>query len=196
MTYIDVILLAIALAMDCFAVSMSHSMLCDKFRTRDFFVTALLFGLFQGAMPLITFFAGISFADLMNHVTHWIALVILCLLGGKMIYESTGKRKTENGEGTTDRHVSADDAYRLTHILLLAVATSIDAFATGVLFIPCPEVVWQGAAIIALASFILSWAGSIIGFYAGKRFTFNVELLGGLILIAIGLKIFIAHYLI
>ena len=190
MSYLDIILLAIALAMDCFAVSLSHSMLCDKFRTRDFFVTALLFGLFQGAMPLITFFAGISFADIINHVTHWIALIVLGFLGGKMIYESR-----DESQESRDNHDSADDAYKLTHIIVLAIATSIDALATGVLFIPCPEVVRQGVAIIALASFVLSWAGSIIGFYAGKRFTFNVEMLGGLILIAIGLKIFVSHYL-
>ena len=142
---------------------------------------AILFGFFQGAMPLIGFFAGNLFAEFFRRYAPWIALALLGYIGGKMLIESL-KKKEEEGKKTN---------WTIRYLLLMAVATSIDALATGVIFIPCPEQVWLGVSLIAFVSFFFSLLGCFIGSVFGKRFKVNVELIGGLILIGIGLKIWI-----
>jgi putative Mn2+ efflux pump MntP len=138
---------------------------------------ALLFGLFQGGMPLIGYFAGNLFAAFFDTYAPWIALALLAFIGGKMVWESLHEQQ-ETATG-----------WQLSRLLILAVATSIDALATGVIFIPAPEMLWTGIALIGLVSFLFSVGGYHIGKDMGKRFTLNVELLGGVILIGIGLKI-------
>ena len=190
MTLITIILIAIGLAMDCFAVSickgmasahtsLNSSAASTKHQAQRPLIMAILFGLFQGGMPLIGYFAGTIFADFFHRFAPWIALALLSFLGGKMIIESLKP-------DTCDSH-SADFALPL--LLSLAVATSIDALATGVIFIPCPERLWIGVGIIALVSFLFSIAGYLIGKLAGSKFRFNAGLLGGIILVLIGLKI-------
>lgn len=147
------------------------------------FLMALLFGGFQGGMPLIGYFAGTLFASFFSHFAPWTALALLGFISGKMIWESLHE---EDNEECSDDH---KHLFSLTNLIVLAVATSIDALATGVIFIPCPDRLWIGVGIIALASFIFSLAGYAIGLIFGKRFHFNVELLGGIILILIGFKI-------
>ncbi len=133
---------------------------------------AVLFGLFQGGMPLIGYFAGTMFASFFSRFAPWIALGLLVFIGGKMIWESLHENDEEEASGE----------FGIRELLVLAVATSIDALATGVIFIPHSAQVWLGVGIIALTS---------IGLVFGKRFHFNVELLGGVILITIGLKIWV-----
>lgn len=185
MSLITVILIAIGLAMDCFAVSVckgmasaAHSHSFSKGRPM---LMAVLFGLFQGGMPLIGYYAGTIFADFFHHFAPWIALGLLSFLGAKMIYESLKP-------DSCDSH-SADFAFPL--LLSLAVATSIDALATGVIFIPHPERLWLSIGVIAVVSFLFAMIGYLIGLFAGNKFNFNAELLGGIILILIGIKIFL-----
>lgn len=187
MDLLSIILIGIGLAMDCFAVSVTKGIACGAAhggqKTAHGWggpvLMAFLFGFFQGGMPLIGYFAGNVFASFFSRFAPWIALGLLAFIGGKMIWESLHEEE--------DEKQSAE--FGLTELLILAVATSIDALATGVIFIPCPEVLWLGVSIIALTSFLFSMGGYLIGITAGKRFHFNVELVGGLILVGIGLKI-------
>lgn len=186
MNLIDVILIAIGLAMDCFAVSISQGMISKTFHQPRFVLMAVLFGLFQGVMPLIGYYAGTLFSNFVNRYAPWIALILLAFLGGKMIWESLHEQDCETCSEERKAKVFA-----ISQLLILAVATSIDALATGLIFIPVPEILWLGISIIALVSFLFSIVGYSIGVVFGKRFKVNVELIGGIILVAIGLKIFI-----
>ncbi|GEM_PF-38415 len=184
MSIITIILIAIGLAMDCFAVSTTKGLCTGKWNNGALWM-ALLFGIFQGGMPLIGYFCGTLFADFFSRFAPWIALILLGFIGGKMIWESL--HKEQEGCPLTGKPTKWD----LGELLLLAVATSIDALATGVIFIPCPERVWVGVGIIALASFVLSLVGYMIGWKIGKRFQWNMGLIGGIILVGIGIKIFL-----
>ena len=179
MDILSIIFLASGLAMDCFAVSIAQGMQGTKWR--PVVVMAVLFGLFQGGMPLIAYYAGSLFADFFTRFSHWIALVLLLFIGGKMLFE---KEDTDKPAALT-----------LPTMLVLAIATSIDALSIGVLFIPVPEVLWLAIGLIALTSTLFSLVGFYLGRTLGKHLPFNANILGGVILIAIGLKIFIEAYL-
>lgn len=192
MDIFSIILIAIGLAMDCFAVSTTKGVVCGAKHGGDGLcasshswggpvLMAVLFGLFQGGMPLIGYFAGTMFASFFSRFAPWIALGLLVFIGGKMIWESLHENDEEEASGE----------FGIRELLVLAVATSIDALATGVIFIPHSAQVWLGVGIIALTSFLFSMVGYTIGLVFGKRFHFNVELLGGVILITIGLKIWV-----
>ena len=183
MSFFTIILIAIGLAMDCFAVSVCKGMAAAANRPNWGLpvLMAVLFGIFQGGMPLIGYYTGNLFANFFERFAPWIALGLLAFLGGKMIVESLKP-------DTCDSH-SADFALPL--LLSLSVATSIDALATGVIFIPHPEVLWLAIGMIALVSFVFAMGGYLLGLFTGQKLHFNVEFLGGLILILIGVKIFI-----
>ena len=182
MDLLTIILIAVGLAMDCLAVSIAQGMTGTQEKRPRPLLMAVLFGLFQGGMPLIGYFAGCIFADFFRLYAPWIALALLAFIGGKMIWESL-QEKEEHAAG-----------WQLGRLLVLAVATSIDALATGVVFIPVPERIWLGISIIGLVSFLFSIGGYHIGKYVGDRFHLNVELIGGIILIGIGLKIWVEGF--
>lgn len=187
MDILSIILIGIGLAMDCFAVSVSKGLAVDVhhvFAKRQHpWLMAVLFGLFQGGMPLIGYFAGTFFVDLISRFSPWIALTLLSFLGGKMIWESCHEQDDESSAKVAD--------FSVPTLLVLSIATSIDALVTGLIFIPYPHVLWTAIIIIALCSFIFSISGYLIGVFVGTRFRFNSELIGGIILIGIGLKIFV-----
>lgn len=178
----EIILLGIGLAMDCFAVSLSKGVASRKLNLRGALFMAFSFGFFQAAMPLIGYLAGVSFADMISKVAPWIALVLLSFIGGKMVKEHFSPDDDED-------HADAD--YGLKTVLVLSVATSIDALATGIIFVGSPETMWLAVAVIGLCSFLFSLLGTVLGVFVGGRFKFPAELVGGLILIGIGLKIWI-----
>lgn len=182
MDLLSIILIAIGLAMDCLAVSIAKGLQQSRW-CASALLMAFLFGLFQGGMPLIGYFAGTFFSVFFSRFAPYIALVLLTFIGGKMIWESLHPNRDESSSCVSD--------WRFKTLILLAIATSIDALATGVIFIPVPHVLWLSVAIIAFTSFFFSWVGYLMGEYIGKKFHFNVELLGGIILVGIGLKIFI-----
>lgn len=189
MDLLTIILIAVGLAMDCFAVSVSKGLQSGKHaQWLSALLMALSFGLFQGGMPLLSYYAGSSFSAFFGNWSHWIALVLLTVIGGKMMYESLRQKPEE-------QQTESKPVFSFVEILLLSIATSIDALASGVLFIHLPEKIWIAVITIAVVSMLFSVMGYVIGLLFGKSFRFNAELLGGIILILIGLKIFIEHYL-
>lgn len=184
MSILTIILLAIGLAMDCFAVSVCKGLTSPHGYVPRYIkpmLMALLFGVFHASMPLIGYFAGSFFASFFERFAPWIALALLGFIGGKMIYDAL---KDEDDEA----HL-AD--FSFLGLLSLAFATSMDTLATGVIFIPHPQVLWLAVAIIALTCFVFSMAGFILGHIVGARLRINVNILGGVILIFIGIKIFL-----
>jgi putative Mn2+ efflux pump MntP len=178
-----IILVAVGLAMDAFAVSVANGMAVAKLRVGYALKIALFFGLFQALMPVLGWFLGLGLRDLIEAVDHWLAFGLLAVIGGKMIYESTRLEKAENPTSPLG----------IRMLLLLSVATSIDALAVGLTltFIKVP--IATPAIIIGVVTFALSYAGVFIGDKFGHFFEKKVEVLGGLILIGIGLKILIEH---
>jgi len=146
---------------------------------------AVLFGLFQALMPLIGYLFGIGFAGYMKAFDHWIAFGLLTLIGGKMVIEGLKPHDPDSDE--------TSNPFKWSLLLSLALATSIDALATGIVLIPYPGAIWEAIAIIGFISFLFTLTGMYIGVHFGKRFHFKVEILGGVILIGIGLKILIEH---
>ncbi len=218
MDILSIILIAIGLAMDCFAVSIANGLRVDRrhlfAKPNRPFLMAVLFGVFQGGMPLIGYFAGTLFANFFSRFASWIALVLLSIIGGKMIWESfheniilcaLNQQRCSKKNAVCDhkghssncphhQHQAPEEGsadFSLKNLLMLAVATSIDALATGVIFIPVPEMLWIGIGIIALVSFLFAICGYLIGVFVGEKFHFNMGLLGGIILVLIGLKIFV-----
>lgn len=184
MSFGEILLLGIGLAMDCLAVSLSKGIAAKKFFPFRAILMAVLFGLFQAGMPLIGYFAGNYFVNFISRIAPYLALVLLGIIGGKMIYEYF-TQDDESAEGGKQ----AD--YSFSTLLVLSVATSIDALATGVLFVGQREVLWLAIGVIGLCSFFFSILGTYVGVSAGRRFNFPAELVGGLILVGIGLKIWI-----
>ena len=179
MDLLTILVIAVGLAMDCLAVSVAQGIAVRPTDRPKPLLMALLFGLFQGGMPLIGYFAGSFFTDFFDTYAPWIALVLLAFIGGKMIWESEHEtRETTIG-------------WQLSRLLILAVATSIDALATGVIFIPVPEMLWTGIGLIGIVSFLFSLAGYHVGKEMGRRIRMNLELIGGIVLIGIGLKIWL-----
>lgn len=185
MSILDLILISIGLAMDCFAVSIASSIAYGRYDWPKMLRMAFFFGLFQGLMPLIGWLAGVSFAEQIAKIDHWLAFAILGWLGGKMFVESLKKEKP------ADEHKTPFGSLRM--LLIMALATSIDALATGLIFVPLGDFVFTAVAVIALVSFVFTVLGCVIGVSFGKRFRLNVELIGGIILFGIGLKILIEH---
>lgn len=183
MDIISILLIAIGLAMDSFAVSITTGACSTVFRYKQALLTAFIMGLFQATMPVLGWILGYSFADYIAGFDHWIAFLLLSYLGGKMIYESF--RKKEN------------DCIVITlkTLIILGIATSIDALAVGISFAFLKINILFPVVIIGLIAFIFSFTGVVIGYRFGKLKFLKVELLGGLILIGIGLKILIGHML-
>ena len=184
MSILTIILLAVGLAMDCFAVSVCKGLTSPHGYVPRYIkpmLMALLFGVFHAGMPLIGYFAGSLFASFFERFAPWIALLLLGFIGGKMIYDSL---KEDNDE----THL-AD--FSFLGLLSLAFATSMDTLATGVIFIPHPEVLWIAVGIIAATCFLFSMMGFVIGHLVGARLRMNVKILGGVILMLIGVRIFL-----
>lgn len=188
MDFITIILLGIGLAMDCFAVSISKGICAEELKVRPALKMSLLFGLFQGVMPLIGFGLGQTFAKQIKSIDHWVAFVILLLIGAKMIYESY-----KESQQSADIQICDTNLFKLSSLIMLAVATSIDALATGLVFVSFPEKIYIAAIIIGFISFSASMIGVKFGHLFGKKININVELFGGTVVILIGVKILIEH---
>jgi manganese efflux pump family protein len=185
MDLLSIIIIGTGLAMDCFAVSISRGMCIDRFDWSKALRMAFLFGLFQAIMPLIGYLAGFSLAGFVESFDHWIAFGLLGLIGGKMFVE---------GLKPIDPQCELNpNPFQWKTLFALAIATSIDALATGIIFITFPGKIYVAVAIIGIISFILSLFGTFVGTHFGKKLKFNVEILGGIILVGIGIKILIEH---
>lgn len=189
MTGLEIWLLAIGLAMDCFAVSIASGIILRRIQWRPMLIMAFFFGLFQAIMPLLGWLAASTFSHLIESVDHWIAFAILAFLGGRMIKESFEEEDCCKRFNPT----------RLKVVLTLAVATSIDALAIGISFAllgikDCSSIL-PPVSIIGFVSFVMSIVGLIFGikFGCGIARKLRAELWGGIILIIIGTKILIEH---
>jgi len=183
MSYIEIILIAIGLSMDAFAVSITLGLSVEKPSFKQYLIPGLYFGFFQALMPFIGFFAGTLFADKINMFEHWIAFVLLGFIGGKMIADSFSK----------DEEKSDANKFTFLNMLLLAVATSIDALAVGVTFAFFKINIYISIVIIGFTTFCISTAGVKIGNIFGVKFKSKAELAGGIILVALGIKILVEH---
>ena len=180
------ILLAFGLAMDAFAVSITNGMCYRMPVLKNALYSGLTFGLFQAAMPLIGFFAGSTFSGVIESFDHWIALILLSFIGGKMIVEVIKER----------RHPSKEELVRefsVKTLLVQGVATSIDALAVGVSLGLMQVNMAVAVGSIGVITFVCSYIGVCLGKKFGILFKDKAELLGGVILIGIGIRIFVEH---
>lgn len=192
MDFLSILLIAIGLSMDSFAVSTSRGICSYKLKKSQAFLLASVFALFQGLMPLIGYGVGQMFAAQIRAVDHWMTFLILLFIGVKMIVESLKEKKNE--EKTCDCDGNCDKRnFRLKYLIILAIATSIDALATGFIFTPYPEKILLAVAVIGLTTFAFSYVGVNLGHKFGSKFNFNFEIIGGIVLILIGLRILIEH---
>lgn len=183
MSFITILMIAIGLSMDSLAVSISGGICMKPFCIKKSFKLALIMGGFQGGMTLLGWALGIEFSSYITNFDHWIAFILLAYLGGKMIYESF---KAENETLTSLSNKT---------LFTLGFATSIDALAVGISMAFLKTNILFPASIIALTTFSLSLSGVLCGFRFGKIRGLKVELLGGIILVCIGVKILMEHTL-
>lgn len=183
MDALTIALIAFGLAMDAFAVSIANGMTLKSNRKQAALLTAIFFGGFQMLMPVIGWAIGLSLQSIIVEVDHWIAFGLLAFIGVKMIYEAL----KNNGEKPVEKTL------KLHTLLTLAVATSIDALMVGLSFAFLKTSILLPVAVIGIVTFTLAFAGFYFGGILGKTFGHRIEILGGLILIAIGVKILVEH---
>lgn len=182
MNLYEIILISIGLAMDAFAVSICKGLSMKKINWKSTLIIAIYFGLFQAIMPVFGYLLGSSFSVIVQKLDHWIAFILLAIIGGNMIKES----KDDEAEKRNDK-------VDFKTMIILAIATSIDALAVGVTFAFFKVKIILSISIIGLITFILSFVGVIIGNKFGDKFQNKAEFTGGIILIFIGLKILLEH---
>jgi manganese efflux pump family protein len=185
MDYFTILAIAIGLSFDTFAVSLSYGVVKSSILFREAIKVAFILAVFQGGLTIAGYFLGSVISDALKATDHWVALGLLSFLGIKMIYE--GLKKTEEKE--------TKNLNRLIVLFTIALGTSLDAFAVGISFALLDVKIWESGTLIGAVTFIASMTAIRIGKSAGKRLGNKVEIIGGLILIGIGLKIFLEHML-
>lgn len=183
MSIFDFLLLSMAVAMDAFAVSVAKGLSVQKLRTSNYFCVGAWFGGFQALMPLIGYFVGIHFAALVDDYDHWIAFALLAMIGINMLKEAFGDDEEEK--------TGKDFSFKV--MLLMAIATSIDALAVGVSLAFMKENIWLAITLMGVITGAFSAAGLQIGHLFGRRYKSPAEVIGGLLLIFIGIKILWQH---
>jgi len=186
LSLLEIMLTSIALAMDAFAVSISSGMCIRDFKLNHGLRFGLYFGFFQFSMAVLGFFLAFSYAGYIRSFDHWIAFILLGVIGGKMIYETFKEEELECD-------VLSDAVMNFKNMIMLSIATSIDAMAVGVSFAFLEVNIWDSAASIGIVTFVLSFAGGFIGNKIGGFFHKETQRIGGVVLIFIGLKILIEH---
>lgn len=182
MSLFELIFIAIGLSMDAFAVSACKGLSVRTLQKKHMLICGIYFGGFQALMPLAGYFLGVSFAQYIEAFDHWIAFALLLIIGINMIIEANKKEEEK-----------MDCGFGYKNMLLLAVATSIDALIIGVTFAFLRANIWMSVTLIGSITFVLSMLGVKIGNIFGSKFKSKAELAGGVILIAIGTKILIDH---
>lgn len=173
----DLFILAVGLSMDAFAVSVCKGLSLGKIKAKHMCIAGAWFGGFQALMPLIGYFLGSFFAEMIEKYDHWVAFVLLAIIGGNMIKESFGKDE------------KVDSSMDVKSMLLLAIATSIDALAVGVTFAFLQVQIVPAVSFIGVITFIFSAVGVKIGSLFGTKYKSKAELFGGIVLVLIGIKI-------
>ena len=182
MGFIELLLISVGLAMDAFAVSVGKGMTLKSVRPCHALTAGAWFGVFQGLMPLIGYFVGRSFAEYVTSVDHWIAFGLLTIIGVNMIREAiSGEEEVVDGN------------FGVRTMLIMAIATSIDALAVGISMAFLHVNIWISVVVIGIVTFAISAAGVYLGASFGSRLGSKAGIVGGVILIAIGIKIVVEH---
>ena len=181
MGFVELLLVAVGLSMDAFAVSVCKGLSVKKVGVKHAALAGLYFGGFQFLMPVIGYLLGFRFESVIESIDHWVAFVLLAFIGGNMIKESFGKGEELN------------DDFGVKTMLLMAIATSIDALAVGITFAFLEVQILPAAGLIGVTTFLLSFVGIYIGNAFGTRYKSRAELAGGIILVVIGVKILFEH---
>ena len=177
-------LLGVGLAMDAFAVAVCKGLAVGKVRVKHMLSAGLWFGAFQAAMPLIGYFLGVKLHSYIEQVDHWVAFILLASIGANMLKEAFSKEENK----------PADASFGVKTMLVMAVATSIDALAVGIaLAMEAQTNIWLSVLIIGLVTFVLSAAGVKLGSVFGEKYEKKARIAGGVILILLGLKILLEH---
>ena len=182
MGVVEIIIIGFSLAMDAFAVSLSKGLASGKYKIKNSIICGIWFGGFQMLMPLIGCFLGEKFASSIQAFDHWIAFILLALIGSNMLKEAFSDDEEEAGA-----------SYSIKAMFPLAVATAIDALAVGITFAFLGVNIWLAVAIIGAITFITSGLRVKIGSIFGEKYAKRAEIAGGLLLILIGLKILVEH---
>ncbi len=185
MDYITILIIALGLSFDTFAVSVSYGVIRNGILFRQASWIAIVLAVFQGGLTIAGYYLGSIISEALKAVDHWIALGLLSFLGIKMIIE--GIKKANDKE--------TKDFSNIIVLLTIALGTSIDAFAVGISFAILDVKIWEAGVLISAVTFLASMAAIRIGKSAGKKLGNKVEIIGGILLIAIGLKIFLEHIL-
>lgn len=187
MGFVEIFLIGVGLSMDAFAVSVCKGLGMHRVNYAHALVIALFFGVFQGLMPVIGWLVGSAFAAYVTAVDHWIAFALLAFVGGKMLWDAFHDEGKEEDDETSMQKLD------LRELFMLAIATSIDALAVGISFSFLQIDIAAAALIIGCTTFVLSLVGVVVGNRFGARFEKPSQIAGGIVLIAIGLKILLEH---
>ena len=183
MGFVELFLIAVGLSMDAFAVSVCKGLSERSLRAKHYFIIGAWFGGFQALMPLIGYLLGSAFEQYITSFDHWVAFVLLGLIGGNMIREAFSKDEEDK-----------DASFGFKTMLLLAIATSIDALEVGITFALLPDVnIFAAILLIGVTTFVLSAIGLKVGNVFGAKYKAKAEFVGGVILILIGTKILLEH---
>lgn len=182
MGFIEIFLTALGLSMDACATSICKGLSMKKYNIKKGLIIGLYFGIFQGLMPVIGYLLGTSFENFITKIDHWVAFVLLSTIGAKMIFDAFSNDKD-----------STNDSVDFKTMLPLAVATSIDALAIGITLAFLKVNIILSAIIIGITTFIMSFLGSKLGNKFGSKYEKKAQILGGIILIFLGIKILLEH---
>ena len=185
--FIELFLMGVGLSMDAFAVSVCKGLGMKKLNKKQALVIGLYFGGFQALMPFIGWVLGSQFQKYITSIDHWIAFILLGFIGGKMIIEAIKEWKEEDIVEVKDQPLNHKNMF------MLAIATSIDALAVGITFAFLETPIIEAITIIGFTTMIISIAGVVVGNFFGGRYKHKAELVGGIILVLLGLKILIEH---
>ena len=187
MGFIELFLVGVGLSMDAFAVSICKGLGMKRLNMKQALVIGLFFGGFQALMPFLGWVLGTQLADFIAPIDHWIAFILLAVIGGKMLLDAfRGGEEEEAGEAT-------DAKLDMKELLMLAIATSIDALAVGITFAFLGVDIVSAIVVIGLTTFVISVAGVAVGHAFGARYEKGATIVGGVVLILIGLKILLEH---
>ena len=183
MSIIEIALIGVGLAMDAFAVSICKGLAMRRMNYKKAIIIAAFFGVFQALMPALGYVLGTTFANKIAAIDHWIAFILLALIGANMIKEAL----------SSDDDECQDDSLRLGDLIMLSIATSIDALAVGITFAFFNVSLFLSVSMIGIITFIICVIGVKVGNVFGEKYKSKAELAGGLILIVMGAKILIDH---
>lgn len=193
MNFLTILTIAAGLSMDAFAVSVCKGISIKRPNLKQAVTAGLWFGVFQAAMPLTGYYAGLGFINVISSWDHWIAFFLLFLIGANMLREGISDLK-KKGDGIGD--YDTNNSLSFKNMLVCAIATSIDALAVGVSFIAFENLnIWAVVSVIGIVTFVMSVVGILAGSRIGSKFAGKAKVAGGVILILIGIKILLEHLL-